>query len=112
MFTKTKISSNPPPNKVTKLKKKDMEKQYIGSQQHWEDSVNADYDQREQQQPEQVDNREQPYPKCIVCGIEGVELYTCQICEHEYCDKCGAEYNQFTQIDFDCCKPCSENRKD
>lgn len=26
-----------------------MSKQYIGSQQHWEDSVNADYDRREQE---------------------------------------------------------------
>jgi hypothetical protein len=35
-------------------------KQYIGSQEHWEDSVNADYDQREQQAKEQKDDRVQP----------------------------------------------------
>lgn len=45
-----------------------MPKEYIGSQEHWEDSINADYDERErrdkeqsQQQGEQSqqDNREQ-----------------------------------------------------
>lgn len=35
-------------------------KQYIGSQQHWEDSINDDYDQSEQHNREQVDDREQP----------------------------------------------------
>lgn len=33
---------------------------YIGSQQHWEDSINDDYDEREHQQKEQIDNRIQP----------------------------------------------------
>lgn len=38
-------------------------KEYIGSQQHWEDSINDDYDKRERMQQEQVDTREpqQPY---------------------------------------------------
>jgi hypothetical protein len=36
-----------------------MEK-YIGSQQHWEDSINADYDYKEAMEKEQSDNREQP----------------------------------------------------
>ena len=35
------------------------EKNYIGSQQHWEDSINADYDESERRYKEQVDNREQ-----------------------------------------------------
>lgn len=30
-----------------------MAKQYIGSQQHWEDSINADYDERERMNREQ-----------------------------------------------------------
>ncbi len=44
-----------------------MSKQYIGSQEHWEDSVNADYDRREQEAAEQqkeIDRQmgEQAYP--------------------------------------------------
>lgn len=43
------------------------DKPYIGSQQHWEDSINADYDQRERMNKEmqQKDDRiqEQPMPK-------------------------------------------------
>jgi hypothetical protein len=34
-------------------------KNYIDSQQHWEDSVNADYDYMEAMEKEQEDNREQ-----------------------------------------------------
>lgn len=34
-------------------------KNYIGSQQHWEDSINADYDERERRDKEQKDTREQ-----------------------------------------------------
>ena len=37
-----------------------MEKEYIGSQQHWEDSINQDYDEKEMHSKEQIDNREQP----------------------------------------------------
>ncbi|NQY30547.1 MAG: hypothetical protein HRT69_13885 [Flavobacteriaceae bacterium] len=33
---------------------------YIGSQQHWEDSINADYDYKEAMEKEQSDSREQP----------------------------------------------------
>lgn len=33
---------------------------YIGSQQHWEDNVNADYDHKKAMDKEQTDNREQP----------------------------------------------------
>jgi len=36
------------------------DKQYIGSQQHWEDSINADYDARDRKALEQLDNRIQP----------------------------------------------------
>lgn len=78
----------------------EADKQYIGSQQHFEDCINDDYDERERRDKEQVDDREQPYPGCDICGIQGVELYSCQICEKGYCEKCGAEYNQITQIDF------------
>ena len=37
-----------------------MSKEYIGSQEHWEDSVNADHDYKEAMEKEQSDNREQP----------------------------------------------------
>ncbi|KKL95017.1 hypothetical protein LCGC14_1858900 [marine sediment metagenome] len=42
---------------------------YIGSQQHWEDNINADYDERERQEGEQVDNRTQPDPREQPKGI-------------------------------------------
>ena len=48
-----------------------MEK-YIGSQQHWEDNINADYDERERQEKEQsqqIDNRTQPDPREQPKGI-------------------------------------------
>jgi len=32
-------------------------KEYIGSQEHWEDNINADYDEREKREKEQTDNR-------------------------------------------------------
>jgi len=35
-------------------------KNYIDSEQHWEDSVNADYDYKKSMEKEQEDNREQP----------------------------------------------------
>lgn len=43
--------------KKTKIKNMDN---YIGSQQHWEDNINHDYDEREKRNKEQVDNREYP----------------------------------------------------
>ena len=33
---------------------------YIGSQQHWEDNINDDYDERERRSKDQPGNREQP----------------------------------------------------
>ena len=36
-----------------------MAKQYIGSQEHWEDNINADYDERERRDKEQQDDRVQ-----------------------------------------------------
>jgi hypothetical protein len=48
-----------------------MEK-YIGSQQHWEDSINSDYNERERQEKEQsqqIDNRTQPDPRERPKGI-------------------------------------------
>lgn len=53
-----------------------------------------------------------PRFECCVCGktcdVNEGEPLTCTKCGEYYCDACGAEYNQFTQIDYDCCKNCSE----
>ena len=49
--------------------------------------------------------------KCEVCNTEQVEIFECERCDKQYCDNCGASYNQFTQIDYDCCKPCGESMK-
>ena len=47
-------------------------KKYIGSQEHWEDDVNAYYDEKHPQQSEQVDDREQPDDRqqCYKTGKE------------------------------------------
>lgn len=51
-------------------------------------------------------------PCCNVCGKEDEELFECERCNELYCDSCQASYNQFTQIDYNCCKPCSERDRD
>lgn len=45
---------------------------YIGSQYHYEDSVNADYDYKESMEKEQSDNRDQPdnRQQCYKTGDE------------------------------------------
>jgi len=45
---------------------------YIGSQQHFEDSINADYDERDRRNKEQEDTREQPdnRQQCYKTGEE------------------------------------------
>lgn len=49
--------------------------------------------------------------KCHCCDKEDVELYECERCGELYCDNCSSVYNQFTQIDYNCCKPCSERNE-
>ena len=44
-----------------------MAKQYIGSQEHWEDSINADYDERERRDKEQQDDRVQEDDRPMQC---------------------------------------------
>lgn len=46
--------------------------------------------------------------KCGICNKDA-ELYICERCEIQYCDDCSASYNQFTQIDYNCCKRCEED---
>lgn len=47
-------------------------KNYIGSQQHWEDSINADYEYKKRMEKEQEDNREQEDDRqqCYITGSE------------------------------------------
>jgi len=44
---------------------------------------------------------------CARCSKNTNELFMCEKCQEDVCDKCLATYNQFTQIDFNCCKPCA-----
>ena len=54
-------------------------KNYIDSEQHWEDSVNADYDYKKAIEKEQEDNREQPDNREQVqeLHLHGVSHCTC-----------------------------------
>ena len=49
--------------------------------------------------------------KCHICKSNTSEEYVCEICEEYYCEECSSTYNQFSQIDFNCCKECQENRE-
>jgi len=52
---------------------------------------------------------EYPIELCHVCG-QPADLI-CQECERPFCDNHSAVYDQFNQIDFDCCSECAETRK-
>lgn len=43
---------------------------------------------------------------CHICGQPAE--FECEKCGESYCDNCGVTYNQFSQIDYDCCKECQE----
>lgn len=45
---------------------------------------------------------------CERCQKECDEVFECEICETMICADCQAVYNQFSQIDFNCCKSCEE----
>ena len=47
---------------------------------------------------------------CHICGRPTSIDFLCELCGDYYCEKCGAKYNQFTQIDFNCCVDCSDRR--
>lgn len=51
-------------------------------------------------------------PVCERCEKEATEVYECERCEQMICDNCQAEYNAFTQIDYNCCKSCANSRND
>lgn len=48
---------------------------------------------------------------CHICGEPTSKDNLCKICGEYYCDECDSVYNQFTQIDFNCCQSCA-SRKD
>ena len=45
---------------------------------------------------------------CDICESEVNEVYMCENCNNNYCDDCSSVYNQHTQIDYNCCEPCSQ----
>lgn len=45
---------------------------------------------------------------CEQCLKITDEINSCERCEIEICHNCQASYNQFTQIDYTCCKSCSD----
>ena len=48
--------------------------------------------------------------KCHICKSNTSEEYVCEICDEYYYEECSSTYNQFSQIDYNCCKECQENR--
>ncbi len=50
-------------------------------------------------------------PFCERCEKDCHEVFECEICSQMICDDCQATYNQFTQIDYNCCKTCAKNRE-
>ena len=52
------------------------------------------------------------YHTCSVCGKKYDDLYSCSRCDELYCDNCHTLYNQFTQIDYNCCRTCGDSIED
>ena len=50
-----------------------------------------------------------PIELCHICG-QPTELI-CRDCDKPYCDNHKAIYDQFNQIDFDCCSECADSKK-
>lgn len=46
--------------------------------------------------------------KCHICKSNTSEEYVCEICDEYYCENCSSTYNQFSQIDYNCCRNCQE----
>jgi hypothetical protein len=49
--------------------------------------------------------------RCCTNKETDEEMHLCKRCEQEYCVDCQAGFNQFSQIDYNCCQDC-ENRDD
>lgn len=81
-----------------------MSKQYIDSQEHWEDEINADYDKREQVLKEQPDNRTEEMPTPMQRQVDCVVIPCCALCRHiettqEY-DKVFGDYKSNVCVKF------------
>lgn len=50
--------------------------------------------------------------KCHLCNSSEGEILICERCDSPYCDDCSSVYNQFTQIDYNCCKKCAERKEE
>jgi len=46
---------------------------------------------------------------CHICGQRAE--YPCENCDEYFCDKHSAKFDQFTQIDYNCCSACQDNMK-
>jgi hypothetical protein len=44
---------------------------------------------------------------CEKCEKEAQEVWVCERCNDLICEDCQANYDQFSQIDFNCCKTCA-----
>jgi len=55
---------------------------------------------------------ESGYEVCHICGQHTHPECICDDCDEHYCIDCSALYNQFTQIDYSCCKRCAVNKYD
>lgn len=49
-----------------------------------------------------------PKSVCDRCEKDADEVHACERCDRLICEECQAPYNQFTQIDFTCCKGCGD----
>lgn len=45
---------------------------------------------------------------CHICGQPSESDNICERCDEYYCEKHKAHYNQFTQIDYNCCSECAK----
>lgn len=47
---------------------------------------------------------------CESCGKQVKEVFECERCLLLICEDCQADFNQFSQIDYNCCKDCAAER--
>lgn len=62
-------------------------------------------------EPQQPIEKTPKLKECNQCGTDEteVEILECERCGDYYCNDaiCGSSFNQHTQIDYNCCEPCS-----
>jgi hypothetical protein len=63
-------------------------------------------------EPQQPIEKTPKLKECNQCGTDEteVEILECERCGDYYCNDaiCGSTFNQHTQIDYNCCEPCSK----